>query len=201
MLLKEFIEFIRPAQRVIIDKGSVQCRYQMNNDRSNKFFNFIIKNGMYENMSNKEIEDILLESEIEEICSSLWFETGRSADSAISIKLKYISVKSLIYSLMEKEVDNKEEDLTFSIYNKYKFVENAVSNSNLIDAEVMFYNKDDSGRYNIFIDYDLEENKNDNNNGTINPSLPPNLSGANPHLKVAANTFAHSCETSTTGDE
>ena len=204
MLLKEFLEFIRPGQKICINKGSLRCTYQMQNDRTNKFYNFNIEGGMYENLENKTIEGILLESEINTINSNLYFEHGKSADSSLSIDLKYISVESLIRDLTEKEKENGDEEVRFSIYNKYQIVSENVANETLYKAEVMFYNKDDSGKYNIFIDCELEEYSDNTNlnssNGPFNPNLPPNLSGANPHLRVAAKAFDHLYETST-GDK
>lgn len=203
MLLKEFLEFIRPAQRIVINKGSFQCRYQMQNDRSDKFYNFIICSSMYENLDNKTIEGILLESKIQEITSSLVFEEGRSPDSALIIDLEFISVQRLIRSLIEKAKEDKDDEVRFSIYNKYKIVSENVVSTSLNTAEVMFYNKDDSGKYNIFIDCDLEEsncttnqNLHDNVNTGIS-SLPPNLSGENPHLRSASKAFENLYKTST----
>ena len=187
MKLKEFLEFVNPAQRIVIEKGSLKCRYQKQNDGSHKFFDFTIENGMYENLSNSVIKDCILESEIEKTGSTLWFEEGRSADSALYIKLQYVSVDRVIRDILKLEA----KDVEFHIYNKYKLVKPEDIADNLYEQEVMLYLKGDNC-YNIFIDHEFGHILNSNanqNNITINPSLPPNLSGENPHLRSAVKSF------------
>lgn len=186
MKLKEFLEFVNPAQRIVIEKGSLKCRYQKQNDGSHKFFGFTIENGMYENLSNSVIEVCILESEIEKIGSTLRFEEGRSADSALYIKLQYVSVDRVIRDILKLEA----KDVEFHIYNKYKLVKPEDVVGSLYEQEVMLYLKGDNC-YNIFIDCDFEVHSNvsDNTNINIFNTLPPNLSGENPHLRAACKAF------------
>lgn len=187
MKLKEFLEFVNPAQRIVIEKGSLKCRYQKQNDGSHKFFDFTIENGMYENLSNSVIEDYILESEIEKTGSTLWFEDGRSADSALYIKLQYVSVDRVIRDILKLEA----KDIEFHIYNKYKLVKPEDVAGNLYEQEVMLYLKGDNC-YNIFINCDFKAHSGISANTNIiisNPTLPPNLSGENPHLRAACKAF------------
>lgn len=185
MLLKEFLDLVYPGQKIYLHKGSVECWYKKKRPdevKTEEFYNFHIMSGLYGDLENKEIEQILLESEIKFIKSSRHSENGEQS-SNIYVCLDYISVERLICDLSNHAKENNEEEVRFTIYNKYKAIPKGITSETLNKAEVMFWDKDWSGKYNIFIDECEMETPKKSYNMDIYDN--PNSSGTHPNLYSA----------------